>query len=31
LYTEARFGDRPCDALRLRSLLHQIRTAPRHH
>jgi protein-glutamine gamma-glutamyltransferase len=31
LYTEARFGDRPCDALRLRSLLHQIRTAPRRH
>ncbi len=30
LYTEARFGDRPCDALRLRSLLHQIRSAPRH-
>jgi len=29
LYTEARFGDRPCDALRLRSLLQQIRSAPR--
>jgi protein-glutamine gamma-glutamyltransferase len=31
LYTEARFGDRPCDALRLRSLLLQIRSAPRRH
>jgi protein-glutamine gamma-glutamyltransferase len=29
LYTEARFGDRPCDVLRLRSLLQQIRSAPR--
>jgi hypothetical protein len=29
LYTEARFGDRPCDALRLRTLLQQIRSAPR--
>jgi protein-glutamine gamma-glutamyltransferase len=29
LYSEARFGGRPCDALRLRSLLHQIRAAPR--
>ena len=29
LYTEARFGDRPCDALRLRSLLQQVRSAPR--
>lgn len=29
LYAEARFGDRPCDALRLRSLLQQVRSAPR--
>ncbi len=27
LYAEARFGDRPCDALRLRSLLQQVRSA----
>jgi hypothetical protein len=30
LYTEARFGDRPCDAPRLISLLQQIRSVPRH-
>jgi protein-glutamine gamma-glutamyltransferase len=29
LYAQARFGDRPCDVLRLRSLLHQIRSVPR--
>ena len=29
LYAEARFGERPCDALRLRFLLQQVRSAPR--
>jgi protein-glutamine gamma-glutamyltransferase len=29
LYTRSRFGDQPCDALRLRSLLSQIRSTPR--
>jgi protein-glutamine gamma-glutamyltransferase len=29
LYTQARFGSRPCDAVRLRSLLYQVRSAPR--
>jgi transglutaminase-like putative cysteine protease len=29
LYAQARFGDKPCDSLRLRSLLDQIRTTPR--
>ncbi len=31
LYVEARFGGIPCDAFRLRTLLEQIRTAPRPH
>jgi Domain of unknown function (DUF4129) len=29
LYAQARFGGTPCEALRLRSLLQQIRTVPR--
>jgi len=29
LYVEARFGARPCDSLRLRALMEQIRSAPR--
>ncbi len=29
IYAHARFGDLPCDALRLRSLLQQIRSTPR--
>lgn len=29
LYMQARFGGAPCDALRLRALLQQVRTAPR--
>jgi protein-glutamine gamma-glutamyltransferase len=29
LYAQARFGGRPCDVLRLRSLLRQIRSVPR--
>jgi protein-glutamine gamma-glutamyltransferase len=29
LYAQSRFGDLPCDALRLRALLEQVRMAPR--
>jgi transglutaminase-like putative cysteine protease len=29
LYTQARFGDKPCDSFRLRALMEQIRSAPR--
>jgi protein-glutamine gamma-glutamyltransferase len=29
LYAQARFGDVPCDAFRLRALLEQVRSAPR--
>jgi len=31
LYAQARFGGAPCDALRLRTLLERVRTAPRPH
>ena len=30
LYAQARFGDKPCDSFRLRALLEQIRSVPRH-
>jgi transglutaminase-like putative cysteine protease len=29
LYVQARFGDKPCDSLRLRALLDEVRSAPR--